>query len=89
MSGHGGRVLAALLQTAWLYASAGFAYVALSAVFRPLQLSGHLWHGLPWLRKDTFGAVCFAVSALAYLALGFTGRRPGLPSRPVTGGSRS
>lgn len=66
----------ALLRTVWLYASAGFAYVAVSAVFRPRQVGDHLWHSLPWLRKDTFGIACFAVSGLAYLLLGLAARRP-------------
>jgi hypothetical protein len=68
------RVLTALLRTVWLYALAGFAYVALTAVFRPGQLSYHIWPGLP-VRKDTFGIVCFAASALAYLALGLMDKR--------------
>lgn len=70
------RPLIAVLRTAWLYASAGFGYVAVSAVFRPGQVGERLWHSLPWLRKDTFGIVCFAVSALSYLLLGLACRSP-------------
>jgi hypothetical protein len=68
------RVLVALLRTIWLYALAAFAYVALTAVFRPRQLSSHIWHSVP-VRKDTFGIICFAVSALAFLALGLIDKR--------------
>lgn len=64
----------AALRTVWLYAAAGFGYVALSAVFRPRQMGDHLWHDLPWLRKDTFGIGCFATSAVAYLLLRLPGR---------------
>jgi hypothetical protein len=68
------RLISTALRTVWLYAAAGFGYVALSAVFRPRQLGTHLWHDLPWLRKDTFGIGCFAASALAYLLLRLTDR---------------
>lgn len=75
----------AAIRTVWLYAAAGFGYVALSAVFRPRQLGGHVWHDLPWLRKDTFGIGCFAASALAYLLLRLMGAwgRP-RAGRPLT-----
>jgi hypothetical protein len=74
------RLAVALLRTTWLYASAGFGYVAASAVFRPRQVGDHLWHSLPWLRKDTFGIVCFAVSALTFLVLRLVDRRPAWPA---------
>jgi hypothetical protein len=75
-------LLASVLRTGWVYASAGFGYAALSAIFRPRHLSEHVWHSLPWLRKDTFGIACFAASALAYLGLGLV-RRPGQAARAV------
>ena len=72
------------LRTVWLYAGAGFGYVALSAIFRPRQMGDHLWHDLPWLRKDTFGIGCFAASAVAYLLL----RRIGRYRDPPAGNGR-
>ncbi len=69
------RVLIALLRTVWLYALAVFAYVALTGVFKPAELGHHIWPGVP-VRRDDFGMICFAVSAVAYLVLGLLDRRP-------------
>jgi hypothetical protein len=69
------RVLIALLRTVWLYSLAVFAYVALTAVFKPARLSHHVWPGVP-VRTDDFGIVCVAVSAVAYVLLGLLDRRP-------------
>lgn len=69
------RVLVALLELVALYALLGWIYVALSAAFHPDRLVDAVVHWLP-LRKDTFGVVCFAASAAAYLLLDVLGARP-------------
>jgi hypothetical protein len=46
----------------------GWLYVAVLATVRPRDLEHALTHWLP-VRCDTFGTLCFAVSALAYLLL--------------------
>jgi hypothetical protein len=69
------RVLTALLRTLWLYCLAVFVFVALTGVFKPVELPHHIWPGVP-VRRDDFGIVCFGVSAVSYLLLGLLGRRP-------------
>jgi hypothetical protein len=54
----------------------GWLYIAAWAATRPDTLSGSLTSWLP-LRRDTFGALCFALSALAHLIRGL--RPPGPP----------
>ncbi len=70
----------AALDTVLLYTLFGWIYAAVFAVFKPEELSIHV---ATWLaiRRDTFVAVCFAISAVtmfARLAIGpaVIGRRP-------------
>ncbi|MFI9270099.1 hypothetical protein ACIGXM_05215 [Kitasatospora sp. NPDC052896] len=58
-----------VLDVALVHGLLGWLYVAAWAATRPDTLSGSLTSWLP-LRRDTFGALCFAVSALAHLARG-------------------
>ncbi len=68
------RTVTALLEMLALYGIMGWLYVAVLATVRPHDLAHALTHWLP-VRCDSFGALCFAVSALAYLLLSvWTGR---------------
>ena len=62
------RVAIIFLQTLWVYTLAGWIYVAVAAAFTPHLLSHRV---VDWidLRKDTFGIVCFACSAVSYFFL--------------------
>jgi hypothetical protein len=51
-----------------VYAFFSWSYVAVLAVFRPDDLPRPLTHWAAGPRTDTFGAACFAVSFLAYVA---------------------
>ncbi|WP_327066253.1 hypothetical protein [Kitasatospora sp. NBC_01302] len=79
-----------LLDVALVHGLLGWLYVAAWAATRPDTLSGPLTSWLP-LRRDTFGAVCFALSALAHLTRGLRPQGPpwraprgpdGRPGRP-------
>jgi hypothetical protein len=60
------KVLLSLALTLFIFGFAGWVYIALNAVFHPETLSWPLTHLLPFPREDTFGAVCFAVSAASF-----------------------
>jgi hypothetical protein len=68
------RAGTAVLEMLALYGIMGWLYVAVMATVRPQDLTHTLTHWLP-VRCDTFGTLCFAISALAYLLLNVrTGR---------------
>jgi hypothetical protein len=56
------KIIKALTLTLFVFGFAGWAYIALNAVFHPQSLSWPLTHFLPYPREDTFGVICFAVS---------------------------
>jgi hypothetical protein len=58
----------ALLEAAFVHGLLGWLYAAAVAAFRPDSLSQHIASVLP-VRRDTFGACCFVVSAAAAFAL--------------------
>lgn len=58
--------LHSLIDTVALFGAAGWAFVAVIAVFTPEGLPAPLFEGLP-LRRDTFGIACFAMSAAAFV----------------------
>ena len=62
-------VVEAVLSVVKVYSFAGWAYIALNAVFHPRTLSLRLTHFAPWPREDTFGVACFIVSFTSALAL--------------------
>ena len=62
-------VVEAVLSVVKVYSFAGWAYIALNAVFHPQTLSLRLTHFAPWPREDTFGVACFIVSVSSALAL--------------------
>jgi D-inositol-3-phosphate glycosyltransferase len=63
------EIVRAALSTVALYTAIAWCYVAVVAVLRPSFLSESVTHWLP-VRRDTFGTVCFAVSAVTSTALG-------------------
>ncbi|WP_037601353.1 hypothetical protein [Streptacidiphilus rugosus] len=67
-----------LLEVGWLHGLLGWLYVAAVAAVRPDTMSLPITAVVP-LRRDTFGACCFVVSALAALVLQARGQahRPG------------
>jgi hypothetical protein len=69
-------VLLAVLDIIALFAAAGFVYVAVMAVVSPNELTVHITNSLP-VRRDTFGAGCFAISALAFFSRNYCALRNG------------
>jgi len=57
--------LAASLTLA-LYGFAGWVYIALVALVQPQTLSWQLTHLAKFPREDTFGEVCFVLSAVSF-----------------------
>lgn len=66
------------LKTLALYSFAGWAYIAMNAIFHPDTLRLPLSHLLPWPHEDTFGATCFVISAVSFFCLQLVDR-PGSP----------
>jgi hypothetical protein len=62
------RFLRPVTETAMAYGLFGWIYVAAYAATRPQDLSQAISVVLP-LRRDTFGCLCFAVSAIAAVGL--------------------
>ncbi|MCH5673545.1 hypothetical protein [Streptomyces gilvus] len=62
------RLARAFLETAMVHGLLGWLYVAAVAALRPDDLTAPV-STLLHVRRDTFGAVCFAVSALAAFVL--------------------
>lgn len=60
------KVLRAFFLTLFVFGLFGWMYIAMNAVFHPESLSWPLTHLYPWPREDTFGIVCFAVSAVSF-----------------------
>lgn len=61
------RLLQAIALAVALYGFAAWVYVAISAIVVPHTLKLPLWHFTNWPREDTFGAVSFAVSFVAFV----------------------
>ncbi len=62
-------LLRVTLKTLSLYSFAGWAYIAMNAIFHPATLKLPLSHLLPWPHEDTFGATCFVISAISFFCL--------------------
>jgi hypothetical protein len=60
------RFLRALTLTLAIYGFAGWTYIALVALVHPATLPLPLTHLASWPREDTFGEVCFIVSAVSF-----------------------
>jgi uncharacterized membrane protein required for colicin V production len=52
--------------TLFVFGLLGWLYIVLSATFHPKTLTWQLTHFAPYPREDTFGAVCFVVSFIAF-----------------------
>ena len=50
-----------------IWGFAAWAYVAISAIVVPHTLQLPLWHFTNWPRQDTFGAISFAASFVAFV----------------------
>jgi hypothetical protein len=61
------RLLQAFALAIALYGFAAWVYVAISAIVVPDTLKLPLWHLTSWPREDTFGAVSFALSFVAFV----------------------
>lgn len=60
------KFFTSLFFTLFVFGFAGWAYIAMNAVFHPQSLSWPLTHLAPYPREDTFGIVCFAVSMVSF-----------------------
>lgn len=52
--------------TGIIYGFAGWAYIVINAEVHPWTLHWPLTHFANWPHEDTFGAACFAVSAISF-----------------------
>lgn len=59
------RTIRALSLTGFVHGMVGFLYIATSAMVHPQTLSIQLSHLTPWIREDTFGFLCFAISIIS------------------------
>lgn len=66
------KFVRALSLTIFVFGFAGWVYIAGNAVFHPETLSWPLTHFAPWPREDTFGAVCFGSSFIAFFVWNYT-----------------
>ncbi|MGW2488525.1 hypothetical protein ACWCV9_15100 [Streptomyces sp. NPDC001606] len=78
------RVIRATLETALVHGLLGWLYVAAIAAVRPSDLTVPISSLVP-VRRDTFGAVCFALSALSATLLHTTTGRWWLRTGPQRG----
>jgi hypothetical protein len=68
------KIIQSLVKTLWIYSTAGGLYICVNAWVHPESLAWQLTHLTPWIREDTFGMMCFAVSALTYFLLQIWGK---------------
>lgn len=61
------RIALAVSRTLALYGFAGWAYIALVALVHPHTLGLQLTHFWRYPHEDTFGEICFVVSAAGFL----------------------
>jgi len=60
------NIIRALSLTGFVFGLLGWIYIALVALIHPVTLSIQLTHLTPWIREDTFGIICFIVSAISF-----------------------
>jgi hypothetical protein len=60
------RIALAASRTLALYGFAGWVYIALVALVHPRTLGWQLTHFATFPHEDTFGEICFAVSAVSF-----------------------
>jgi len=52
--------------TGFVFGLLGWIYIALVALIHPITLTIQLTHLTPWIREDTFGILCFIISAICF-----------------------
>jgi hypothetical protein len=62
----GRKAALAVSKTLAIYGFAGWVYIALVAMVRPNTLRLQLTHFATFPHEDTFGEICFVVSALSF-----------------------
>jgi hypothetical protein len=62
----GRKTALAVTKTLAVYGFAGWVYIALAALIRPDTLRLQLTHFATFPHEDTFGEICFVVSALSF-----------------------
>jgi hypothetical protein len=82
------RLARPLAETAMVYGLLGWLYVAASAAFRPDDMSAPITALVP-MRRDTFGCLCFATSALCAAGLQIGTGRVLAPRRRGTGAAEA
>jgi amino acid permease len=60
------KVTRALSLTTFVFGLLGWMYIVGIAYIHPETLPQALTHLTPWIREDTFGIVCFAVSFVSF-----------------------
>ncbi len=60
------RIIRSLSLTLFVFGFAGWFYIALNAVVHPQTMTDPVTHLTPFLREDTFGIICFAVSMVSF-----------------------
>jgi hypothetical protein len=73
------RIAFEVSRTFALYGFAGWAYIALVALVHPHTLGLQLTHFWKFPHEDTFGEICFVVSAVSFFACNLM-RSPGKTS---------
>lgn len=66
------KVIRALSLTGFVHGMAGWIYIAAVALKHPETLSIQLSHLTPWIREDTFGFICFAISIVSLFVYNLT-----------------
>jgi hypothetical protein len=56
----------ALTLTGFVFGFAGWVYIAAAAIVHPQTLGMQLTHFYKYPHEDTFGAICFVVSAISF-----------------------
>ena len=52
--------------TLFIFGLLGWLYIVIVSFVRPETLTIQLTHLTPWIREDTFGIICFAVSFISF-----------------------
>jgi hypothetical protein len=66
------KIIRALSLTGFVHGMAGWVYIAGAALVHPQSLSWGLSHITPWIREDTFGFLCFALSIVSLFVYNLT-----------------
>lgn len=66
------KIIRAASLTFFVFGFAGWVYIVINATIHPETLSWQLTHLTPWIREDTFGILCFAVSFISFFIWNLT-----------------